>query len=121
LSRADVERLAPEDLGLPPTNLAIRGYDVLAARRADGTIANVSDDYIHDPDADEAVVRHRGVDFTSRDAGWVVAPLPFAAPVGGTVHVYADSSWNTIGLRLDTGDWLQFLHAGAAFVQTPHP
>src|SRR5262249_54086719 len=36
LSRADVEPLAPEDLSLPPTNLAIRGYGVLAARRADG-------------------------------------------------------------------------------------
>jgi hypothetical protein len=117
LTRAEVTPLAPEDLGLPPTNLAIRGYGVLKAHRLDGTIATVPEEYMYDPDADEQLVRHRGVDFTSRDVGWIVTPLPFGAPAGGTVHVYPDSPWNTIGLRLDTGDWLQFLHASEVLVQ----
>src|SRR5207253_717937 len=43
--------------------------------------------------------------------------LPFSSPVRGIAYVYPNSAWNTVGLRLDTGDWLQFLHSSEASVQ----
>lgn len=118
LSRITVAPLTPNDFGLPPTNLEIYGYGVKKVHRLDGTIANVAEAYIFDPETDERIVRHGGIDFTSRDESWLVDNLPFATPVGGLVHIYPDSAWNTIGLRLDTGDWLQFLHGSEIAVGT---
>jgi hypothetical protein len=109
--------LAPEDFGLPATNLRTYGYGVKKAHRKDGTIATVPEDYVFDSEVDDEVVRHVGFDFSSRNDTWVVGSLPFATPVAGSVHLYASSPWNTIGLRLATGEWLQFLHAREIHVQ----
>jgi hypothetical protein len=118
LSRISVSPLTSDDFGLPQTNLETYGYSVMKVYRTDGTIANASEDYAFNPETDQQIVRHGGIDFTSRDEGWIVSTLPFATPVRGLVHVYLQSAWNTIGLRLDTGDWLQFLHATEVSVQT---
>jgi hypothetical protein len=118
LSRVVVPPLTSDDFGLPPTNLRIYDYGVLKVQRLDGTIANVVENYMFDPELDEQIVRHGGIDFTSRDDKWLVARLTFATPVGGVVELYPNSTWSTIGLRLDTGDWLQFLHASEIAVGT---
>jgi hypothetical protein len=118
LTRDEPDPPSAANFGLPANNLAIYGYGVKQAVRADGTVASVTEDYVEDPIADVNVVRHRGLDFSSRDDNWVVRSLPFCAPVGGTIYVYPNSPWNTIGLRLPSGDWLQFLHASATHVQT---
>jgi hypothetical protein len=142
LTRVDPDPPAPEDFGLPRTNLAVHRYGARQVIRSDGTVASVDDEYIESTrDSDEVaprdgtaasvdeespldtatdlrLVRHRGIDYTSRDERWITKPLSFVAPAAGTVYVYHDSPWNTIGLRLNTGDWLQFLHASAVSVQT---
>jgi hypothetical protein len=106
-----VGSLAPEDFGLPATNLRIYEFGVKKAYRIDGSAASVDESYTADPTTDELVARHQGIDFSSRDPHWLFTSLPFSTPVAGTIHLYPESPWNTIGLRLETGDWLQFLHA----------
>jgi Peptidase family M23 len=117
LARQPFQPLTAEDFGLPAGNLRAYDYGITKAQRKDGTIASVPPDYVLVPDVDDAVVLNRGIDFTSRNDNWVVDTLPFASPVVGTVHLYPNSPWNTIGLRLDPGDWLQFLHASEISVQ----
>jgi Peptidase family M23 len=117
LSRVPIPLLAAEDFGLPPTNLRIYGYGIKKVYRQNGLIVTVPEDYVLDPEADDEVVRHLGIDYTSRNDRWVLASLPFATPVAGTVHLVSSSPWNTIALQLVTGDWLQILHASAIQVQ----
>jgi hypothetical protein len=118
LTRQSAPELTAEDFGLPGTNLRIYDFGAKRAFRMDGTIVTVPDDYVPNSESDEDVLWHMGIDFASRDERWIVTSLPFTTPVGGTVHVFLDSPWKTISIRLDTGDELQFLHASEIHVQT---
>jgi murein DD-endopeptidase MepM/ murein hydrolase activator NlpD len=42
---------------------------------------------------------------------------PFTAGVPGTVHIVPNSPWNSIEVRLDNGDIIQYLHASRIDVQ----
>jgi hypothetical protein len=118
LSRLPVTPVSAEDFGLPAVNLRIHDYGVKRVARLDGTVVTVSEEYDLSPDTDIEIVRHTGIDFSSRNENWVVAPLPFATPIGGRIYVYPGSPWNTIAVLLETGDQLQFQHAGEIRVQT---
>jgi hypothetical protein len=118
LSRLPVPTLAPVDFGLPPTSLRIADYGVKLVSRTDGTRLTVPEKYVFDPATDDALVRHTGLDFVSRDERWVVASVPFTSPVRGQVYVYPQSEWNTVAVLLETGDQLQFLHAASLAVRS---
>jgi hypothetical protein len=118
LARQPAPELTAEDFGLPGTNLRIYDYGAKRAFRADGTIVSVPNDYAQNSESDEEVLWHMGIDFASRDERWIVTSLPFTTPVGGIAHVFPESPWKTFSIRLDTGDELQFLHAGEIHVQT---
>jgi Peptidase family M23 len=118
LTRQPVPELGADEFGLPAINLRAYDYGPKVVHQTTGLIAVVPEGYVLDPETDESLVRHMGIDFTSRDDRWVVASLPFSTPVGGTVYVYPTSPWNTIAVLLDTGEQLQFLHADDVQVQS---
>jgi hypothetical protein len=68
------------------------------------------------PGPNEKVAPHDGIDYRSWNDAGLPAPEPFVAPFDGTVTV-AGGKYNTIVLKLDDGNQLQFLHASRVDVK----
>jgi hypothetical protein len=107
-----------QDFGLPEGNRMTSDYNALRVYHRDGTVQTVPDDYVLNPATDLRISRHGGIDYSSHPAGGGAAtPEPFTAGVPGTVHIVPNSPWNTIEVRLDNGDIIQYLHASRIDVQ----
>ena len=111
LTRLGCLEKSATDYGLPAGNIQTSEYNANRVRRNDGSVETVADDYVLNPQTDDWVRRHRGVDYSSRDAQGNVTNVPFTAGVTGTAGVVAGSQWNTINVTLPNGNIVQYLHA----------
>jgi murein DD-endopeptidase MepM/ murein hydrolase activator NlpD len=108
--------------GLPENNERTSKYGVSRVYRKHKNgkkVETVPDNYV--PKKGEEIRTHHGIDFSSHDANGRVTALDFSTPVGGTVVLYPESPWNTIGVRIGNGRVIQFLHASAVYVRNGAP
>lgn len=112
-----VERSAQE-FGLSEGNVVTSEYNALRVYRKDGTIQTVPEDYVLNPETDDFLRYHRGIDYSSNNQDGLSLHQPFAAGVSGTVEVLEGSQWNTINVHLPNGNVVQYLHASVIYVMT---
>jgi murein DD-endopeptidase MepM/ murein hydrolase activator NlpD len=107
-----------QDYGLPEGNTQTSTYGGKRVHRKDGSVETVSDDYQMNSETDNAVRRHKGIDYSSKDASGKQGALEFSTPVGGTVTYNPNDTWNTVTVTTDDGDSLIFRHASEVYVTT---
>jgi murein DD-endopeptidase MepM/ murein hydrolase activator NlpD len=107
-----------QDYGLPEGNTQTSTYGGTRVHHKDGSVGTVSDDYQMNPETDKAVRRHKGIDYSSKDASGTPGPLDFSTPVGGTVTYNPNDPRNTVTVTTDDGDSLLFRHASEVYVKT---
>lgn len=105
-----------DDYGLPAGNVVNSEYNANRVYRKDGSVQTVPDDYVLNPETDNEVRRHRGVDYSSMDENGTITEVEFTAGVSGVATVVAGSAWNTINVTLPNGNVIQYLHASEIHV-----
>jgi hypothetical protein len=105
-----------DDYGLPAGNVVNSEYNANRVYRKDGSVQTVPDDYVLNPETDDEVRRHRGVDYSSMDENGTITEVEFTAGVSGVATVVAGSAWNTINVTLPNGNVIQYLHASEIHV-----
>ena len=107
-----------QDYGLPEGNTQTSVYDGNRVHHKDGSVETVSDDYQMNPETDKEVRRHKGIDYSSKDASGKRGPLDFSTPVGGTVTYSPNDKRNTVTVTTDDGETVIYRHASEVYVKT---
>lgn len=99
-------------------NVITSPYNVVRVELIGEKIRTWKDGELIDLDKVTRIEFHPGIDFSSRKPGdRDPSPLPFRAGFNGTIVLYPRSTTNTIGLVLDNGNTVQFLHSSQILVK----
>ncbi|MGC1133583.1 MAG: peptidoglycan DD-metalloendopeptidase family protein [Nitrososphaeraceae archaeon] len=102
-------RWQPTDFGLPENNVVTAPHGEQRVYRNNNFVCTLSP--ACQPRPGDIVRPHGGIDYSSRNQQGQRVPLPFQAGFPGTVELIPGSPLHTIGIRLDNGFLVQFLHA----------